>query len=213
VVIATTITAFHVVGGLLALWAVLLAVLGTMRPDFPGKGGGEKAVIAISVILVIGAIGTAIGTSGEEKPKGSENASAPTKGGKEGSGAQPGAAPAPQTGANQGQGSPGTSGQKPPAGGTAQTLQLSADPSGQLAFDKTTLQATPGPVKIVLSNPAPVPHNVSIEGPGGVSQNGKTVPKGGSSQVSVTLKAGTYTYFCSVPGHRQAGMEGTLTVK
>jgi plastocyanin len=212
VVIAATITAFHVVGGLLALWAVVVAALGTLRPDFPGKGGGEKVVIAISAILVVGAIGTAIATSGENKPKGSEVAGAPTKGGKEGSGAPPGAAPAPGTGANQGQGSPGTSGQKPPAGQTAQTLQLSADASGQLAFDKTTLQAKPGVVRIVLTNPAPVPHNVSIEGPGGLSQNGKTVPKGGSSQVSAKLKPGKYTFYCSVPGHRQAGMEGTLTV-
>jgi uncharacterized cupredoxin-like copper-binding protein len=64
-----------------------------------------------------------------------------------------------------------------------------------------------------MNNPSPIPHNVSIEGPGGLSKQGQTVPKGGSSQVSATLKPGTYTYYCSVPGHRQAGMQGTLTVK
>jgi uncharacterized cupredoxin-like copper-binding protein len=210
-VIATTITAFHVVGITLAVWAVVLAALGTFRQDFPGKGGGEKVVIAISIILVVGAIGTAIGSSGEEKPKGSEQAGAANKTGKEGSGAPTqGGTPAPGTGAPAGQSPP--AGQTPPGGQTAQTLQLAANPTGQLSFDKTTLAAKAGTVRIVLSNPAPVPHNVSLEGPGGVNQQGKTVPKGGSSQVSAQLKPGKYTFFCSVPGHRQAGMQGTLTV-
>ena len=64
-----------------------------------------------------------------------------------------------------------------------------------------------------MKNPAPVPHNVSIEGPGGIDEQGPTVDKGGASEVEATLKAGSYTYYCSVPGHREAGMEGTLTVK
>ena len=90
---------------------------------------------------------------------------------------------------------------------------ISADPSGQLRFDKSTLQAPAGGVRITMNNPSPIQHNVSIEGPGGISQQGKTVGKGGASQVQLKLKPGTYTYFCSVPGHRQAGMQGTLTVK
>jgi plastocyanin len=209
-VIATTITAFHVVGIMLAAWAVIVAALGTFRQDFPGKGGGEKVVIAISVVLVVGAIGTAIGSSGEEKPKGSEQAGAANKNGKEGSGAPAqGGTPAPSTGAPAGQSPP--AGKTPPAGQTAQTLQLAANPTGQLSFDKTTLAAKAGLVRIVLSNPAPVPHNISLEG-AGVNQQGKTVPKGGTSQVSVKLKPGNYTFYCSVPGHRQAGMQGTLTV-
>jgi plastocyanin len=64
----------------------------------------------------------------------------------------------------------------------------------------------------VLSNPSSLSHNVSLEGQG-VDQEGETVGQGGTSRVSVTLKPGTYTYYCSVPGHRQGGMEGTLTVK
>jgi plastocyanin len=91
------------------------------------------------------------------------------------------------------------------------TLPLAADPSA-LAFDKTELSAKPGKVTIDFNNPSPIPHNVVIE------QNGKELAgfepiAEGEEEVSAELKAGTYTFFCSVPGHREAGMEGTLTVK
>jgi plastocyanin len=212
VVLATDINAFHIVGGALALWAVLLAGLGILNHEFPPKGL-EKVIIGISVILVIGAISSAIAVSGEAKPKGEEQASAKNRTGKEGS--EPPSAgtgtPAPGTGSDEGQGQQGNNAQKPPGQATAQTLQLSADPTGALKFDKTALSAKAGNVRIVLSNPAPVPHNVSLEGPG-LDKEGPTVQKGGNSQVQAKLKPGKYTFYCSVPGHRQAGMEGTLTV-
>jgi uncharacterized cupredoxin-like copper-binding protein len=63
-----------------------------------------------------------------------------------------------------------------------------------------------------MSNLAPVSHDVSIEG-AGIDEHGEVVGKGGTSRVSVDLKPGTYTFYCSVPGHREAGMQGTLTVK
>ena len=100
----------------------------------------------------------------------------------------------------------------PPSNGGGQRLSLRADPSGQLRFDKKTLQANSGKVTIVMSNPASVSHDVSIEG-AGVDAHGEVVGKGGTSQVSADLKPGTYTFYCSVPGHREAGMQGTLTVK
>lgn len=90
-------------------------------------------------------------------------------------------------------------------------LDLRAAPSGALRFDKEELEADAGRVAIVLENPSSVPHNVSIEGQG-VEQEGDTVGKGGTSEVTVRVEPGTYTYFCSVPGHREGGMEGTLTV-
>jgi plastocyanin len=206
---ATEITAFHVVGGLLALWALVLSALGVMRHDFPGKGAGQKIVMAISTVLVIGAIGTAIGTAKNE-PKGGEEAGQVNKTGSEGEDKEGGAV-APGTGANAGQES-GGQGQSAAPGAPAKTLVISADPTGQLRFDKDSLDAPAGAVKITMNNPSPVPHDVAIEG-GGVKETGKIVPKGGASEVSATLKAGSYTYFCSVPGHREAGMEGTLTVK
>lgn len=97
-----------------------------------------------------------------------------------------------------------------PAG--AQKLQLSADPGGGLKFDKTTLTAAAGTVQIVMENPSDVPHDVAIEG-AGVDEQGPVVEKGGTSEVSADLTAGEYTFYCSVGSHRQAGMEGTLTVR
>jgi plastocyanin len=100
--------------------------------------------------------------------------------------------------------------EKPVAGG--QRLSLRADPSGNLAFDKKALEANAGPVTIAMENPAVLQHDVSLEG-SGVKKVGKVVAKGGTSTVSADLKPGKYTFYCSVPGHRQGGMQGTLTVK
>ena len=94
---------------------------------------------------------------------------------------------------------------------TAGVLSLQADQS-QLKFDKSTLSAKPGKVTIVMKNPSALPHDVAIEG-NGVDVKGKTVSQGGTSTVTAKLKAGTYTFYCSVDNHRQAGMEGTLTIK
>ena len=90
-------------------------------------------------------------------------------------------------------------------------LTLSADPGGGLKFDKDSLTAPAGEVTITMENPADVPHNVALEGDG-VDEEGEIVEKGGTSTVSATVEAGEYTFYCSVPGHRQGGMEGTLTV-
>jgi plastocyanin len=100
-----------------------------------------------------------------------------------------------------------------PAGGGASTnLQLAADATGQLKFDKSSLSAKAGNVTITMDNPSSVPHAVAVEG-NGVDQDGKTVGKGGKSTVTAQLKAGTYEFYCPVDGHKAAGMKGTLTVK
>ena len=65
---------------------------------------------------------------------------------------------------------------------------------------------------LLSKNDAPVPHDISIKG-GGVDEQGDQVTDGGTSKLSVRLKPGKYTYYCSVPGHEQGGMKGTLAVK
>jgi mono/diheme cytochrome c family protein len=91
-------------------------------------------------------------------------------------------------------------------------LNIPADPTGALAFKFSKANAKAGQVSLVMPNQAPIKHDISIKG-NGVNQQGPEVGKGGTSKVSVNLKPGTYTFYCSVPGHEAGGMKGTLTVK
>ena len=98
-----------------------------------------------------------------------------------------------------------------PSSAVGTTLELAADPSGKLEFDKTRLEAPAGEVTIVLTNDSSGPHDVAISG-NGVSVASETVADGEHTSVSATLAAGTYTFYCTVPGHEAAGMKGTLIV-
>jgi plastocyanin len=106
------------------------------------------------------------------------------------------------TGADSGEASSG--------GGGATKLKLTADPDGGLTFDKTELTTKPGKVTITMDNPSDVPHAVEVEG-NGVEEETKTLTNG-TADVTVDLKAGKYEFYCPVDGHKEAGMEGTLTV-
>lgn len=100
----------------------------------------------------------------------------------------------------------------PTPAGAPQILHLSADPSGALSYNTTTLTAKPGKATIVFTNMAPLPHNVTVQSSTGSTLGATPTFSGGAKSIVVNLTAGTYTFFCSVPGHRQAGMQGTLTV-
>jgi plastocyanin len=116
------------------------------------------------------------------------------------------------SGASGASGTSGASGATGASGGGGGTLKVAADPSGQLKFTETSLSASAGKVKVNFTNDSSVPHNVTIEK--GEDDIGKTkTVTGGSASTTVTLKPGKYNYYCSVDGHEQAGMKGTLTVK
>jgi plastocyanin len=99
-------------------------------------------------------------------------------------------------------------------GGGGETLSLAADPS-QLAFDTTSLSAKTGSLTIDFDNPnSSIPHDVCIESPQGDDLGCSDTVTGDSTSQSFDLSdAGDYTFYCSVDGHREAGMEGTLTVQ
>ena len=93
-------------------------------------------------------------------------------------------------------------------GGGGAHLTLTADPDGALSFDQTALTAAAGEITIEFVNESGVPHNVEIEAQG----TSETITEG-STELTVTLEPGEYTFYCAVPGHREGGMEGTLTVQ
>jgi plastocyanin len=184
-------TPFYVAGALLAGWAVLVSVLGLRQAEFPRTRGDSRAVMGVSVALVATVVAMALVTSSRhERPNEASAASPP-----------PAGAPAPPGGRP----APGARGAGP------SNLSLAADPGGQLRYDNSSLKTRPGKVTIAFVNQSPVPHNVTVESAGRTVGATQTIT-GSATKVALDLVPGTYTYFCSVDAHRQAGMQGTLVV-
>jgi plastocyanin/mono/diheme cytochrome c family protein len=128
---------------------------------------------------------------------------------------------APAAGAGGGGGTAGgtaTGGSQTTGGGggaaaAAGKVAVDADPSGDLRFVQKTLSAKAGKVTFAFTNKSPVPHNFAIKGNGVKAGPTATISGGKTASLTVTLKAGSYEFYCAVPGHEQAGMKGTLTVK
>ena len=114
-----------------------------------------------------------------------------------------------QDGGGQGAAETPTATAEPEGGAT--TLELSSPASGALEFSATELTAPAGEITIDYVNESDsVPHAVTLE-----NGTDATTPiiTGADTSLTVTLDAGEYTFFCPVDGHREAGMEGTLTVE
>jgi plastocyanin len=243
---------FYIAGGLLVAWALFVSLgLGMRNPDFPGNLGGQRIVSAITAVLVLAAVSTAVITSGgESKAEGtppkqesfgantpdtaapeSANASAGTSSSTSAETTSSAAAPAPPpakstpSASTPSKSAPPTKKAKSspkattgtpappssPAATATTTLKLAANPAGQLAYNTKTLSAKAGKVTIEFANASPVEHDVAIAQ--GSTVAGQTpVFTGGTKTLTLNLKPGTYSFYCTVPGHRQAGMEGTLTV-
>jgi plastocyanin len=188
----------YVCGGALAVSAVLVSFIGLRVKGFPGRFG---PLVALWFVALVGASTTfaVLHAKDEEKAKAAELTEADEEAERAESDvpAEPEGKGSPQAGAG--------------SKGAATTLQLSASPTA-IAFDTTTLSAKAGKVTIDFDNPAPLEHNVAIEQGGKVIAQSETLAEGKTS-VSADLEPGTYTFLCTVPGHAEAGMEGTLTVK
>ena len=92
-------------------------------------------------------------------------------------------------------------------------LRLEADPDGALAYTAEEAVASEGNVAFVIENPTTRAHTVAVEDEGGKQLGRTRVAIRGEEFFTIRVEAGTYTYYCAVPGHREAGMEGTLTVE
>ena len=98
--------------------------------------------------------------------------------------------------------------------GEASTLEIAADPDGALAFTETELTIPAGNVTVEFTNDSAVPHDVAFKDPDG-NDLGKTeiITESSETLELSDLTPGEYQYWCTVPGHMEAGMEGTLTVE
>lgn len=92
-----------------------------------------------------------------------------------------------------------------------QNGKLTIDAIDGTAFSANQATAKAGQITIDMPNKSSLGHNIALKGVPGAA--GKIVQQGGTSSFTVTLKPGKYTFYCQVPGHEQAGMKGTLTVK
>jgi plastocyanin len=229
---------YYIAGGALVAWALIVSLmLGLRKPDFPGSLGGERVVIAITVVLVLAAMSTAVVTSGGGAESAGAASASKTTSTAAASGGTSAPAPAPpsstpaastpavapgsltataktpaaSTPAKSPKATTGTPAPPSSPAATTTELKLAANSAGQLAYDTKQLKAKAGKVTVDFANASPIEHDVAIAQGSAIA--GQTpVFTGGSKTLTLTLKPGTYEFYCTVPGHRQAGMEGTLTV-
>jgi plastocyanin len=194
-------TLFYICGIGLAVSAVLVSFAGLKIKDFPGRA--FPIVVLWFALLVGGATTFAVlHAKDEEEAKAAEFKPAGEEFEKEGNDELGG-----EKGGGAAEAEP-ESAAKGPGG----TLQLAADPT-EILFDKDSLTSKPGKVTIDFTNPATLEHDVAIEGSDGKEIAASQLIGKGKTSVSAELGPGVYQFFCTVPGHREAGMEGTLVVK
>jgi len=149
-----------------------------------------KKAAALSVLVLASVALVACGSSSNDT--GSTSAEATAESGQPGGGGE-------------------ASGGNESTGGGA-TLDFTAAESG-LAYTSDTATSEAGKVTVSFDNPQPIAHDVAIEDASGKEIANTELVTEGSDTTTADLKPGTYTFYCTVPGHREAGMEGTLTVK
>jgi plastocyanin len=212
-------TLFYICGGVLAVSAVTVCFVGLKVKDFPGRA--MPIIVVWFAIFVGGATTFAVlhaqdeeaAEAAELEQAGEEIEAAEGEGGgitggsdAEEENAKESAVEEEPVGGTEGEEKGGSKG-----GGASTTLQLAASPT-DLAFDKTELSAKAGKVTIDFENPSAIPHNVVIEEDGKELAGFEPIAEGKES-VSADLEPGAYTFLCTVPGHAEAGMEGSLVVK
>jgi plastocyanin len=188
-------TLFYVFGIALIISAIAVSAVGLKFENFPPNRGILAGVVLYFAALVgLTAVFAVLNAQDEQAHREAEQAA--------------------EASATTTEAGGGTTTTTPSGGGGGSTLKLSADPS-QVAYTTTSLSAKAGSVTIDFDNPnQALPHDVCVDDPSGKELGCSDVVTGGTSTLDLSdLKAGKYTFFCSVDSHEQAGMKGTLTVQ
>jgi plastocyanin len=181
---------FFVIGGILVAAAVLIAFIGIRgSASFPPNGAVMAGVIVLFVAVVGTTMAFAIVKSNDEQKSRNEKL------------------------AKEEQEAAGTTTAAAGGGGATTTLSVSSPADGGLVYQPNGLTAKPGNVDITYDNPSQVPHSIAVATANG-NVLGQVQPfTNGKQSVDLTnLAPGKYVFYCTVPGHREAGMQGNLTV-
>lgn len=181
---------FFVVGGILVAAALVISFVGIRRSErFPPSRAVMAGVIALFAAIVATTMAFAIVKSKDEQKSRREKQ------------------------ASEEQQAQAESGQPATSGAAGINLAVASPADGSLVFQPDGLQAKQGNVSITYDNPSAVPHSIAVATSNG-NVLGQVQPFSNGKQ-TVTLNnlaPGKYVFFCTVPGHREAGMQGDLTV-
>jgi len=189
----------HEVGlGVTGLVFILFALASSFlfrrfRPDYPGRG--LLAFIVVAFVFFFGML-TAVEVFGAEEEHHTEAAGETTT------------APAETTTSQQ-----TTTAQTSTQATTTAPAKPAATkvPVSEAEF-KITLASTDlkaGEITFEVKNDGKIPHDLAIKG---TADKTDLIPAGGTAELKVTLKAGKYELYCTVPGHEAAGMKLNITV-
>jgi plastocyanin len=188
-------TAFYVLGICLATLALAVTAIGLRDSNAFSSKIAARVGILVFVVLVVGTTTFAVRYSRNEQSDRRAKLAAELKQSSQGAAAAPSQQQSKQ----------------PVVKGPGGTVKLAADPT-QIAYTTKALSSKSGKVTIDFNNPAPIQHDVAIA-KGSQELAKSPLISQSSTSVSADLAPGKYVFYCTVPGHRQAGMQGTLTVK
>lgn len=189
---------FFILGGALVAAALVLSAIGIRGSDsFPGSRPLLVGVTALFAAIVAATAALAVVNAREEEEHRAEEEAHEEEAATEEAAAEEGAA------AGKGGG----------AAAQATALDVTSPEDGSTSFEPDALEAAAGPVAIAYSNPSPTPHNIAVEAEdGSVLGETPTFTAGEETLELQEVAPGRYVFFCTVPGHREAGMEGDLDV-
>ena len=191
-------TAFFVIGIVLVVIAVTVSAIGLRFERFPGSRVAMVAGASVLVLIVAATTTSAVINARDEMEERNEEAEAEQQ--------------ETETEAEEAGESPKELEEQGGAEAQGAGPELSAPADGTLAYDTETLDAEAGEVTIAFDNPAAIEHDVTIEQDGEDIAQSELISED-TTEVSADLEPGEYVFYCSVPGHREGGMEGTLTVE
>jgi plastocyanin len=187
---------YFVLGSILVAWGLSLAILGLLREDFPPGGSVGRVLVGVTVLLVVGTLTALLATTEREHPR------------------EEAAAEAAELKKEQKDKSGGPSAEAPPAPASpkpsAKTVPVTEKEFSIALAGSTSLKA--GSYSFDVLNQGKIQHDLTIDGDGVKNKKTKLIDGGKSAKLSAKLKPAKYKFYCSVPGHEQAGMKVNVTV-